>query len=234
VRISERLIRFLGSTPNWMGLGLASLVLVLKGLGLIGTPGGVVAALGYVTGFVVGGLWLGFPSLAAPTWEALQFSDDGDARDAMERALHGVRSLTQHNPDNRLPASLQARVLDLCSALEALLHQWERSRGQLPLEDSFDARRIAVTYLPEALNTYLSIPSSFARTKVLANGKTAVDTFDESIRELQAKVVELGDDLAAQDAQAFLAHSRFLAQKFSDNPLGDSALLNVPAKERRS
>ena len=174
------------------------------------------AALGYITGFLIGGLWLGFPSLAAPSWEALQFSDEGNAREAMERALHGVRSLTQHNPENRLPASLQTRVLELCGALEALLHQWERSRGQLSLEDSFDARRIAITYLPEALNAYLSIPPSYARTKVLANGKTALDTFDESIAELQAKVTELGDDLASQDAQAFLAHSRFLAQKFGD------------------
>lgn len=235
MRFSERLFGVLASPPNWIGLGLASIVLVLKGLGLVGAPGLAVALLGYVAGFVAGGLWLGFPSLAAPSWEALHFSDEGDAREAMERALQGVRGLTQYNPDNRLPGSLQSRVLELCKSLEALLQQWERSKGHLSLEDSFDARRIAITYLPEALNAYLSIPSSYARTRVLANGKTALDTFDDSIGELERKVSELADDLASQDAQAFLTHSQFLKQKFGDHELSGAAVLNLPsAKEPRS
>ena len=129
MRTSERVFAVLGSAPNWIGLALASAVLVLKGMGLIGAPGLAVAVLGYAAGFVAGGLWLGFPPLRGPSWEALQFSDEGNAREAMERALRGVRGLTQYNPDNRLPASLQTRVLELCTSLETLLHQWERSRG---------------------------------------------------------------------------------------------------------
>jgi hypothetical protein len=234
VRFSDRLFGWLGSAPNWIGLGLASIVLVLKGLGFLGAPGLALAVLGYVAGFVAGGLWLGFPSLSGPSWEALQFSDEGDTRDAMERALLGVRGLTQYNPEGRLPASLQTRVLELCKALEELLHQWERSRGQLSLEDSFDARRIAITHLPEALNAFLSIPSSYARTKVLANGKTALDTFNDNIVELEGKVSQLADDLASQDAQAFLAHSQFLKQKFGEHELSGAALLNLPPAKEKS
>lgn len=232
MRISERLFAFIASGPNLIGLGLASIVLVLKGMGYLGTTGLGVAVLGYAAGFVAGGLWMGFPSLKAPSWEALQFSDEGDAREAMERALHGVRGLTQYNPDGRLPASLQTRVLELCSSLEALLQQWERSRGQLSLEDSFDARRIAITYLPEALNAYLSIPAQYARTRVLANGKTALDTFSESIVELQAKVNQLGEDLASQDARAFLEHSQFLRTKFGDRELSGAAVLNLTSSSK--
>lgn len=208
------LLRLILSPANWAGLALASVVLVLKGLGLLGLPGLALAAFGYAAGFVIGGLWLGFPSRREPAWEALQFKDEGDAREAMERALHGVRRLTEYNPENRIPASLQARVLDLCKALDALLAQWERSRGTLSLQDSFHARHIAIRYLPDALNAYLSIPASYATTRVLDNGKTAQDTFKDSITELEAKVRQLGDDLAAQDAQAFLVHSRFLQEKF--------------------
>jgi len=115
VRISERLFGFLGSTPNWIGLGMASIVLVLKGMGLVGTPGLGLAVMGYVAGFVAAGMWFGFPSFTGPAWEALHFSDEGDAREAMERALHGVRGLTQYNPENRLPGSLQARVLEFAT-----------------------------------------------------------------------------------------------------------------------
>jgi hypothetical protein len=229
----NKLLRLVASPANWCGLGLASLVLVLKALGLLGTLGLGVAVLGYAAGFVIGGLWLGFPSSKAPEWEALQFSDEGDAREAMERALGGVRRLTEYNPDNRIPASLQARVLELCRSLEGLLQQWERSRGTLSLQDSFHARHIAISYLPDALNTYLSIPVAFATTKVLDNGKTAQDTFKDTLAELEKKVLQLGDDLASQDAQAFLTHSKFLHQKFGPQGL-DAPALNIPKPERKS
>ena len=64
-------MRLVASPANWCGLGLASVVLVLKALGLLGAMGLGLAALGYVAGFVMGGLWLGFPSTEAPAWEAL-------------------------------------------------------------------------------------------------------------------------------------------------------------------
>jgi hypothetical protein len=115
-------------------------------------------------------------------------------------------------------------VLDLCKALDELLQQWERSKGNLSLQDSFHARHIAISYLPEALNTYLSIPARFATTKLLDNGKTAVDTFKDSMAELEGKVRQLGDDLASQDAHAFLVHSKFLQPEVrTRNPLDEPA-----------
>jgi hypothetical protein len=154
----------------------------------------------------------------------------------MERALNGVRQLTQFNPSNRIPASLQARVLELCSELENLLQQWERSKGSLSLQDSFHARHIAISYLPEALNTYLSIPPAYATTRIIENGKTAQDIFKDSITELEAKVRQLGDDLASQDAHAFLVHSKFLKQKFGDsrNDNADAPALTPPSTKEPS
>lgn len=227
----NKVMRLVAAPANWCGLAVAIVVLVLKALGLLGSLGLGVAVLGYVAGFVIGGLWLGFPSTQAPAWEALQFSDEGDAHEAMERALDGVRRLTEHNPENRIPASLQARVLALCKALDGLLQQWERSKGTLSLQDSFHARHIAISYLPDALNTYLSIPANFATSKVLDNGKTAQDTFKDTLDELEKKVAQLGDDLASQDAQAFLVHSKFLHQKFGPQGLDAPALNLPPSKE---
>jgi hypothetical protein len=232
--MGQKLLRLIASPANWCGLALALAVLLLKALGLLGGLGLGVALLGYAVGFVVGGLWLGFPSTQPPAWEELQFKDEGDARVAMERALSGVRKLTEFNPEDRIPASLQTRVLELCKALEDLLHQWERSKGNLSLQDSFHARHIAISYLPEALNTYLSIPARFATTRILDNGKTAVDTFKDTIAELEGKVRQLGDDLAAQDAHAFLVHSKFLNQKFAPPSItagGEAPALTLPKKE---
>lgn len=211
-----KLSRILMSPANWLGMAVAIVVLVLKAVGLVGLAGLPLALFGYVAGFVAGGLWLGFPKLSGPAWDAdaLEFSDDGDAREAMGRALQAVRGLVQFNPDNRLPASLQAKVLDLCKSLEQLLSQWERSKGALSLQEGFHARHIAISYLPDALKTYLSIPPQYASTRVIADGKTAVDIFRSTLVDLEGKVAQLADDLASQDAHAFLAHSRFLHEKF--------------------
>ncbi|WP_374661703.1 hypothetical protein [Inhella sp.] len=208
------LFRWLNAPANWCGLLAATAVLTLKALGLLGSLGLLLAPVAYGTGLVVGALWWGWPSFKEPAFEALQFKDEGDAREAMGRALDGVRRLAEHNPGGRIPAPLAQRIVQLCAKLEGLLDQWERSKGQLSLQESFHARHIAIRYLPEALNTYLSIPTQFAKTKLLANGKTAQTTFEGVLGELEAKVEQLGDDLAGQDAQAFLAHSEFLKQKF--------------------
>ncbi|MFY7940682.1 MAG: hypothetical protein ACOVOX_07205 [Burkholderiaceae bacterium] len=223
----NRLTRLLTHPANWCGLAVATAVLVLQGLGWLGTVGVGVAAIGYAAGFAVAGLWLGWPSLSAPEWETLEFKDEGDAREAMNRALGGVRGLVQYNPDNRLPASLQAQVLGLCADLDALLAQWERSKGALSLQESFHARHIAISYLPEALKTYLSIPPQYAGSRVLQNGKTAQDTFRDTLSELQTKVKQLADDLASQDAHAFLSHSQFLHDKF-----GHASVLPAPTLAR--
>jgi hypothetical protein len=160
----QRLLRVLTAPAHWSRWRLGAGVLVLKGLGLVGmqawawrcsaTP--PVGCRRAVAGLAV---------VERAEWEALEFKDEGDAREAMERALDGVRRLTEFNPENKIPASLQARVLELCKALDELLQQWERSKGNLSLQDSFHARHIAISYLPEALNTYLSIPAKFATTK---------------------------------------------------------------------
>jgi hypothetical protein len=65
------------------------------------------------------------------------------------------------------------------------------------------------------LKTYLSIPKEFATTKLLTNGKTAEDTFKLTIDDLSGKVRQLTNDLASQDAEAFLNHSQFLHEKFN-------------------
>ena len=212
--------RVLQSSANWCGLGLATVALVTSGLGLTAWGGAALAALGYGAGFGIGGLWLGFPKLKGNPWDELEFEDDGDARTSMVNALTSVRQLVDYNPDARLPAALQAKVLALVTQLGALLDQWERSKGQLSLEESFHARHIALSYLPDALKTYLSIPKQFAATKLLANGQTAQDTFSMTLGDLSAKVTQLTDDLASQDAQAFLNHSKFLQDKFKPPQLG--------------
>lgn len=226
--------RLLNAPANWCGLLLASAVLLLQANGLLGLPGFAIALLGYAAGFVGGGLWLGFPAWRDPVGSAClddQTDDKNDARQAMENALAAVRQRIASHPEQRFPAALRNRVLTLCRSLDELLRQWESSRGTLSLQDGFDARHIATRYLPDALNAYLSIPAPYAAERRLDNGKTAQETFKDTLAELEDKVRELADDLAAQDAQAFLQHSRFLRRKFAENPLTEMPALDLPPPE---
>lgn len=210
----NKLENLLYSPANWCGLGLATLALVPLAVGIPLWGGWMLAPIGYAVGFSTAGLWFGWPKLGAQPWDALEFEDKGDARQAMQTALEAVRGLVGFNPEDRLSASLQARVLELCTQMQNLLQQLDRSRGSLSLEDTFQARHIVLRYLPDALKTYLSIPPRFARTRVLANGRTAEDTFRATVEDLSGKVLQLTEDLAGQDAEAFLNHSRFLEEKF--------------------
>ena len=164
--------------------------------------------------------------------DALELPHEGDAREAMSRALSGERGLVEYNPENRLPASLQANALNLCKSLESLLSQWERSKGVLSLQEGFHARHIAISYLPDALKAYLSIPAQYASSRVLHDGKTAQEIFRDTLAELEGKVKELADDLASQDAHAFLVHSRFLHDKFGHSPLIEAPPVQTPTEAR--
>ena len=212
--------RILTSPANWCGLALAAVPLALKAAQMLGPLAFVLALAGYAAGFFIGGSLFGFPHVGARALDAdLTFFDTGDVRRNIESAIEGIRALVQANPEQRLSQALCRRVLDVCQRLESLLAQWESTKGALSLEEEFHARHIALSYLPDALRGYLAIPRAFAAERVLENGRTAHDTLASTLDELSAKVGQLQDDLAGQDAQAFLSHSRFIDNKFAPRSL---------------
>jgi hypothetical protein len=211
---AETLTRFLFSPANWVGLGFSLAAVALILMGFVSARWLGIALLAYGVGFTCGGLWFGWPQLAGPAWDELTFAENDASRGAPERALAGIRRLVTGNPGRRLSAMTGAKLLKLCDEIEAMLAQWERSKGQLSIEDSFHARYIALRYLPDALKSFWSIPAGFATTKALDNGLTADATLGKTVDELGQKVRQLNDALAARDAQAFLDHSRFLSDKF--------------------
>ena len=221
--IVETLTRFLFSPANWIGLALSLGAVGLILMGFVSARWLGIAALAYGVGFVTGGLWFGWPQLSGPAWDELTFAENDTARDAPARALAGIRRLITGNPGRRLSAMTGAKLLILCEDIEAMLVQWERSRGQLSVEDSFHARYIALRYLPDALKSFWSIPAQFATTRPLENGLTADATLGKTVDELGQKVRQLNDALAAHDAQAFLDHSRFLSDKFGAKVAEDEA-----------
>jgi hypothetical protein len=220
--VVEALTRFLFSPANWIGLAFSLGAVGLILLGFVSALWLGIAALAYGVGFITGGLWFGWPQLAGPAWDELTFAENDASREAPSLALAGIRRLVTGNPGRRLSAMTGAKLLKLCDDIEAMLAQWERSKGQLSIEDSFHARYIALRYLPDALKSFWSIPAQFATTRPLENGLTADATLGKTVDELGQKVRQLNDALAAHDAQAFLDHSRFLSDKFGTKVTEDA------------
>jgi phage shock protein PspC (stress-responsive transcriptional regulator) len=82
----------------------------------------------------------------------------------------------------------------------------------------FEVRKIAFDYLPDALNQYLALPSSMARTQRLHSGKTAEESLREQLGLLDNTLRDLAKSLFEKDAGSLLVHGRFLREKFAEQP----------------
>lgn len=82
----------------------------------------------------------------------------------------------------------------------------------------FEVRKIAFEYLPDALDQYLQLPPSMARTQRLGSGKTAEETLNEQLNLLDTALHDLARSLFEKDAGALLVHGRFLKEKFAEQP----------------
>jgi hypothetical protein len=77
----------------------------------------------------------------------------------------------------------------------------------------------ATTYLPEALGSYLRLPRSYADSRPVSNGKTSLMVLCDQLDLLGAKMDEVFDAVCRADADALIAHGRFLAEKFGSGAL---------------
>jgi hypothetical protein len=82
----------------------------------------------------------------------------------------------------------------------------------------FEVRKIAFEYLPDAIDQYLQLPASMARTERLNSGKTAEESLNEQLGMLDTALYDLSKSLFEKDAGGLLVHGRFLKEKFAEQP----------------
>jgi hypothetical protein len=86
-----------------------------------------------------------------------------------------------------------------------------------------DALQTATSYLPEALGAYLRLPRSFADNRVVSAGKTPLLLLCDQLDLLAAEMDQVFVAVCRSDADALVAHGRFLAEKF-----GAGSGLDIP------
>ena len=205
----------LESPANWFGAACAGLAGVLLVSGFVESgpvqAGGLVA-LSYVGGFAVGGLLFGF---TARTIHAAGSAGSmlGDGRHRMTAALAGVRAVVRDNPGKRLKRPLRQQITALCGEIDGLARLLDEHRDELSAEDVFRAERIATRYLPDAIKAFLAIPKAFATTESLDNGRTAQQTLEAALSDIEAQTRQLAIGLTRRGARDLVNQAAFLEDR---------------------
>ncbi len=79
--------------------------------------------------------------------------------------------------------------------------------------------RTATSYLPEAVGAYLRLPRNYADHRPVSGGKTSLAVLCDQLDLLAAKMNDVSDAVNRADADALVAHGRFLAEKFGSGSL---------------
>lgn len=80
--------------------------------------------------------------------------------------------------------------------------------------DAYAIVATATSYLPEAVAGYLRLPRRWADTRPIDEGRTALMVLVDQLELLGATMAKVLDAVNRSDAQALIAHGRFLDAKF--------------------
>ena len=119
---------------------------------------------------------------------------------------------------DKLPEKAVVKLRNIHVSLAAVLPELEKMRRHNS-KDAYNVEQIAETYLPDALERYLALPTDFAKHTVLSNGKTAEATLLEQLSLLERSLQRIASDVFREDADALMVHGRFLKEKFGEQPL---------------
>jgi hypothetical protein len=117
----------------------------------------------------------------------------------------------------KVPPIVEARV----SRIVATVRETIPRLNQLGAgsRDAHSVMATATSYLPEALGGYLRLPRSYADRRPVDGGKTSLMVLVDQLDLLAATMDDIFAAVCRSDAEALVAHGRFLAEKFGHGSL---------------
>ena len=195
--------------------------------GTVAAAGGVVAAAavglpalavvavavpGYALGHAVG--WLLGRRTARPPVPPVD--DDAEILESLSRFRAQIKG--------RVPAAVDARVARVANRVTDCIPRLAQL-GPMSAQ-AHTVLRTATSYLPEAVAGYLRLPRDFADNRPVQNGKTSLVVLCDQLDLLAAKMDDVFDAVCRADADALIAHGRFLTEKFGPNSLAVAPQVN--------
>src|SRR6478736_1433437 len=80
--------------------------------------------------------------------------------------------------------------------------------------EAYSVMATATDYLPEAVGAYLRLPRQWADSRPVDRGKSSLMVLIDQLDLLAATMDKVFDAVCRADADALVAHGRFLAEKF--------------------
>ena len=119
----------------------------------------------------------------------------------------------------KVPDLVASRVRRICATARDTIPRLSQVGGT---RDVHSVMATVTSYLPEALGAYLRLPRSFADRRPVDKGKTSLMVLVDQLDLLAATMDQIFDAACRADAEALVAHGRFLAEKFGHAADGGS------------
>jgi hypothetical protein len=126
-------------------------------------------------------------------------------------ALDQIRD--QVRADATLPWAVTARVQRVARKLRDIVPRMDNAG--LASVDQYSLIATATSYLPEALGAYARLPRDWANARPIDGRKTALLILVDQLDLLGITVDKMYDAVLQKDANALIAHGRFLQEKFA-------------------
>lgn len=135
--------------------------------------------------------------------------------DALREALAETERLVA---DGGVPSPVTARVLRVTGTVRDTIPRLDALGAGS--DRAYAVMATATDYLPEAVGGYLRLPRRFADTRPIDGPKTALMVLVDQLDLLGATMDAVFDAVCRDDANALVAHGRFLAEKFGARSRG--------------
>lgn len=126
-----------------------------------------------------------------------------------------------------VPAAVESRVARVSTTVRDTMPRL-RNVG-LGSSDAYSVMATATDYLPEAIGGYTRLPRRWADSRPVENGKTSLMLLIDQLDLLGATMDKIFDAVVRVDADALIAHGRFLSEKFGHASAGGGLDLGQPA-----
>ncbi len=127
-------------------------------------------------------------------------------------SLARVEAMLADGPGGSAPSVVRSRV----ERIDRTIRQTLPKLSQLGWgsADAYAVVATATDYLPEAVGGYLRLPREWADTRPIEGGKTALMVLVDQLELLASTMSKMLDAANRADAEALIAHGRFLEAKF--------------------
>jgi hypothetical protein len=128
--------------------------------------------------------------------------------------------------DGTAPAVIRSRVTRIDLTIRETLPKL--SQLGWGSADVYAVVATATDYLPEAVGGYLRLPRDWANSRPIEGGRTALMVLVDQLELLASTMDKMLDAANRADAQALIAHGRFLEEKFGHTPPGTAPTTEAP------